>query len=48
MKPIIDISYWQQPALIDYDKLAGQVDGVILRAAYGVKADGQLWLLLEE
>ena len=39
MKPIIDISYWQQPALIDYDKLAGQVDGVILRAAYGVKAD---------
>jgi len=37
MKPIIDISYWQKPELINYDKLAQQIDGVILRAAYGVK-----------
>lgn len=48
MKPIIDISYWQNPELINYDKLAQQIGGVILRAAYGLKADEQLWLLLEE
>ena len=39
VKPIIDISYWQDPALINYDQLAAEVDGVILRAAYGVRAD---------
>lgn len=39
MKPIIDISYWQDPALINYDQLAAEVDGVILRAAYGVRKD---------
>lgn len=39
MKPIIDISFWQAPLAIDYDKLADQVDGVILRAAYGTSKD---------
>jgi GH25 family lysozyme M1 (1,4-beta-N-acetylmuramidase) len=39
MKPIIDISYWQKPELINYDKLAAEVGGVILRAAYGTRAD---------
>jgi GH25 family lysozyme M1 (1,4-beta-N-acetylmuramidase) len=39
MKPIIDISFWQAPLRIDYDKLADQVDGVILRAAYGTSKD---------
>jgi len=39
MKPIIDISYWQQPELIDYDKLSAEVSGVILRAAYGTRPD---------
>lgn len=39
MKPIIDISFWQAPLKIDYDKLASQVDGVILRAAYGTSKD---------
>jgi GH25 family lysozyme M1 (1,4-beta-N-acetylmuramidase) len=39
MKPIIDISFWQAPLAIDYDKLAEQVDGVILRAAYGTSKD---------
>jgi GH25 family lysozyme M1 (1,4-beta-N-acetylmuramidase) len=39
MKPIIDISFWQAPLAIDYDKLASQVDGVILRAAYGTSKD---------
>ena len=39
MKPIIDISYWQQPGEIDYDLLAGAIEGVILRAAYGIRAD---------
>ena len=28
----IDISLWQTPAKIDYDKLARQIDFVILRA----------------
>ena len=39
MKPIIDISFWQPPLKIDYDKLAEQVSGVILRAAYGIWKD---------
>ena len=39
MKLIIDISFWQAPLRIDYDKLASQVDGVILRAAYGTSKD---------
>jgi GH25 family lysozyme M1 (1,4-beta-N-acetylmuramidase) len=38
-KPIIDISFYQSPALIDYDLLAEQVDGVILRACYGTSKD---------
>jgi GH25 family lysozyme M1 (1,4-beta-N-acetylmuramidase) len=37
MKRLIDISYYQDPSKIDYDALAGSVDGVILRAAYGVR-----------
>lgn len=41
MKPIIDISYYQTPALINYDQLAGAVDGVILRAAYGTGVPGK-------
>jgi len=39
MKPIIDISFWQDPRLINYDLLASQIDGVILRAAYGTSKD---------
>ena len=35
MKPIIDISFYQNPVTIDYDRIASQVSGVILRAAYG-------------
>ena len=35
MKPIIDISFYQAPSAIDYDLLAENVSGVILRAAYG-------------
>ena len=35
MKPIIVISYYQPPTAINYDALASQVSGVILRAAYG-------------
>lgn len=30
MKPIIDISYWQDPRNINYDKLCAAVDGVII------------------
>lgn len=36
---IIDISYWQDPALIDYDKLAAEIDGAILRCAYSTYKD---------
>ena len=39
MKPIIDISYWQAPNKINYDLLASQVSGVILRACYGTNKD---------
>jgi len=39
MKPIVDISYWQQPNLIDYDKFAEAISGVILRGAYGIWKD---------
>lgn len=35
MKPIIDISFYQAPESLNYDLLASQVSGVILRAAYG-------------
>ena len=35
MKPIIDISYWQNPRNINYDTLAKNVSGVIIRATYG-------------
>lgn len=35
-KPIIiDISEWQEPHKINYDQLAKQVDGVIIRVQYG-------------
>jgi len=39
MKPIIDISFYQDPALINYDLLASQVSGVILRACYSIYKD---------
>jgi len=39
MKPIVDISFWQNPDLIDYDKFAEAISGVILRGAYGIWKD---------
>jgi len=39
MKPLIDISSWQDPSRIDYDLLAASVRGVIIRAAYGLASD---------
>ena len=39
MKPIIDISFYQNPDAIDYDLLASNVSGVILRAVYGIWRD---------
>jgi len=39
MKPIIDISFYQDPALINYNLLAANVSGVILRACYGIWKD---------
>ena len=38
---IIDISHHQRPELIDYGKIASQVEGVILRVAYGTGAPGK-------
>lgn len=39
MKPIIDISYWQNPDLINYDQLADSISGANLRGAYGIWKD---------
>ncbi len=39
----IDISTWQKPKLIDYDKIAQQVDFVILRLGYTGSRDGVSW-----
>ena len=39
MKPIVDISYWQSPSLIDYDLFADSISGAILRGAYGIWKD---------
>ena len=38
---IIDISNHQPPDRVDYGKIAGQIDGAILRAAYGTGAPNQ-------
>jgi GH25 family lysozyme M1 (1,4-beta-N-acetylmuramidase) len=39
MKPILDISFYQAPSAINYDTLAANVSGVILRACYGIWKD---------
>ena len=39
MKPILDISFYQVPSAINYDLLAANVSGVILRAAYSTYKD---------
>ena len=39
MKPIIDISKYQAPENVNYDLLADQVSGVIIRCSYGSKYD---------
>ena len=39
MKPILDISFYQAPSAINYDTLAANVSGVILRAAYSTYKD---------
>jgi len=39
MKPILDISYYQEPNKINYDVLLSQVAGVIVRAGYGTRKD---------
>lgn len=36
---ILDISYWQDDALIDYEELSKHIDGVILRATYAIWED---------
>jgi len=39
--PIIDLSYHEPPENIDYDVLASQISGAILRVAYGTGAPGK-------
>ena len=39
MKPIIDISFYQNPDAIDYDLLCQQIDGVIIRVGIGTNKD---------
>lgn len=34
MKPLIDVSYWQDPANINYQELAKHISGVIIRVGY--------------
>lgn len=41
MLPIIDLSYHEPPENIDYDKLASQISGAILRVGYGTGAPGK-------
>lgn len=36
---ILDMSYWQDDARIDYELLSQHIDGVILRAVYGIWED---------
>ena len=38
-KVIIDMSFWQDERLIDYETLSKNIDGVILRASYGIWKD---------
>lgn len=38
---IIDLSYHQRPESINYDELAKQADGFILRASYGIGVPGK-------
>lgn len=40
-KPVIDISWWQDPTKIDYDKLANQIDGAIIRIGFSSTSDGK-------
>jgi hypothetical protein len=42
MKPIIDMSYYQEPAEINYGVLVGQISGAIIRATYSNWKDGQI------
>jgi len=39
LKPIIDLSKWQDPEKINYDILASEVSGVIIRCSYGSAYD---------
>lgn len=36
---ILDISAWQPPSSLKYTRIAEQIDGVVLRAAYGTRPD---------
>lgn len=42
MVTVIDISYYQEPHKLDYKRVASQIDGVILRGAYGTIVDTAL------
>lgn len=39
-KPVIDISWWQDPEKINYDKLAPAISGAIIRLGYGSNQTG--------
>lgn len=40
MKPIIDISQWQEPKYINYDLLAQEISGAMIRAGFTGYGDG--------
>ncbi|EGV08351.1 glycosyl hydrolase, family 25 family protein [Streptococcus constellatus subsp. pharyngis SK1060 = CCUG 46377] len=43
-KPIIDLSGWQLPSDIDYDQLAKNISGVIIRVHSGAQAKKKMLL----
>ena len=45
---IVDISYWQDHRLINYDELCKNADGFILRATYGIWEDTRFKIHYDE
>ena len=45
---ILDISYWQDHRLINYDELCKHIDGVILRVTYGIWEDTRFKIHYDE
>ena len=42
MKYVVDVSKWQNPATLPWDKFATGADGLIARASYGTMRDERM------